>query len=52
MSEPVQVDIELLGRHFTIATPPDERETLQEAVRLLEECPLFNAGIGSPSWPR
>ncbi|WP_293763500.1 cell division protein ZapA [uncultured Aquitalea sp.] len=36
MSEPVQVDIELLGRHFTIATPPDERETLQEAVRLLE----------------
>lgn len=33
----VQLDIDLLGRHFTVATPRDERDTLQEAVRLLDE---------------
>ena len=32
----VQVEIELLGRHFTIGTPLGEQETLLEAVRLLE----------------
>jgi cell division protein ZapA len=37
MSEIVQVDIALLGRHFTIGTPADEQETLLEAVHLLEE---------------
>jgi len=36
MSDIVQVDIELLGRHFTIGSPVDEQETLLEAVRLLE----------------
>ncbi|AUH53312.1 cell division protein ZapA [Chromobacterium sp. ATCC 53434] len=36
MSDVVQVDIELLGRQFTIGTPADEQETLREAVRLLE----------------
>ncbi|UTH76182.1 cell division protein ZapA [Chromobacterium sp. IIBBL 290-4] len=36
MSDVVQVDIELLGRHFTIGTPQGEQETLREAVRLLE----------------
>ncbi|AAQ58175.1 cell division protein ZapA [Chromobacterium violaceum] len=36
MSDVVQVDIELLGRHFTIGTPQGEQETLLEAVRLLE----------------
>ena len=37
MSDTVQVEVSLLGRHFTIATPPSERETLEEAVRLLGE---------------
>ena len=37
MSEIVQVDVSLLGRHFTIGTASDERDTLLEAVRLLEE---------------
>lgn len=37
MSNLVQVDVNLLGRQFTIATPPEEQETLQEAVRLLAE---------------
>lgn len=37
MSEIVQVDVSLLGRHFTIGTSSEERETLLEAVRLLEE---------------
>lgn len=36
MSDVMQVDIELLGRHFTIGTPEHERDTLLEAVRLLE----------------
>ncbi|QEL56982.1 cell division protein ZapA [Chromobacterium paludis] len=36
MSDVVQMDIELLGRHFTIGTPAGEQETLREAVRLLE----------------
>ena len=36
MSDVVQVEIELLGRHFTIGTPLGEQETLLEAVRLLE----------------
>ncbi|MGL6069786.1 cell division protein ZapA [Craterilacuibacter sp.] len=35
MSDLVQVDVNLLGRQFAIATPPEEQETLQEAVRLL-----------------
>lgn len=37
MSETVQVDVTLLGRHFTIGTSNDERDTLLEAVHLLEE---------------
>lgn len=37
MSDLVQLDIDLLGRHFTVGTPREESETLQEAVRLLEE---------------
>lgn len=37
MSEIVQVDVSLLGRHFTIGTSSDERETLLEAVHLLGE---------------
>ncbi|HJV07580.1 MAG TPA: cell division protein ZapA [Chromobacteriaceae bacterium] len=37
MSEVVQVDIELLGRHFAIGTPLDERDTLLEAVHLLSD---------------
>jgi cell division protein ZapA len=37
MSEIVQVEVSLLGRHFTIGTSSDERDTLLEAVRLLEE---------------
>lgn len=35
MSDVAQVEIELLGRCFTIGTPAEEKETLQEAVRLL-----------------
>lgn len=37
MSEIVQVDVSLLGRHFTIGTSTEERDTLLEAVHLLEE---------------
>jgi cell division protein ZapA len=37
MSEIVQVDVSLLGRHFTIGTSSEEKETLLEAVHLLEE---------------
>ena len=37
MSDLVQVDVTLLGRHFSIATPAEERETLEQAVRLLGE---------------
>jgi len=37
MSETVQVDVSLLGRHFTIGTSIEEEPTLLEAVRLLEE---------------
>jgi len=37
MSELVQVEVSLMGRTFTIATPPEERDTLLEAVRLLGE---------------
>jgi cell division protein ZapA len=37
MSDIVQVDVALLGRQFTIGTSSDERETLQEAVHLLED---------------
>ncbi|BEV72852.1 MULTISPECIES: cell division protein ZapA [unclassified Paludibacterium] len=37
MSEIVQVDVSLLGRHFTIGTSAEERDTLLEAVHLLEE---------------
>lgn len=35
MSEIVQVEVTLLGRHFTIGTPIEERDTLEQAVRLL-----------------
>ncbi|NDV13670.1 cell division protein ZapA [Crenobacter caeni] len=35
MSNLVQVDVNLLGRQFTIATPPQEQDTLRQAVRLL-----------------
>lgn len=37
MSEIVQMDVMLLGRHFTIGTVSEEQETLLEAVRLLED---------------
>lgn len=37
MSGIVQVEINLLGRQFTIGTPVEERETLEQAVRLLED---------------
>lgn len=37
MSDIVQVDVSLLGRHFTVGTSSDERDTLLESVRLLEE---------------
>ncbi|MDN0077513.1 cell division protein ZapA [Crenobacter sp. SG2303] len=37
MSELVQVEVSLMGRTFTIATPSEERDTLLEAVRLLGE---------------
>jgi len=37
MSELVQVEVSLMGRTFTIATPQEERDTLLEAVRLLGE---------------
>src|SRR5574343_1982420 len=37
MSDVVQVDVTLLGRHFSIGTPAEERETLEQAVRLLGE---------------
>ncbi|MFC3625857.1 cell division protein ZapA [Vogesella amnigena] len=37
MSDVVQVDVTLLGRQFTIGTPQDERETLEQAVQLLAE---------------
>ena len=35
MSEIVQVEVTLLGRHFTIGSPLEERDTLEQAVRLL-----------------
>lgn len=35
MSEIVQVEVKLLGRSFTIGTPLEERDTLEQAVRLL-----------------
>lgn len=35
MSNLVQVDVNLLGRQFTISTPPQEQDTLRQAVRLL-----------------
>lgn len=37
MSDLVQLDIDLLGRHFTVATPREEHDTLQAAVRMLED---------------
>lgn len=37
MSEIVQLDVTLLGRQFTIGTPIEERDTLQQAIRLLGE---------------
>lgn len=37
MSEVVQVDIELLGRQFTVGTPLSERDALLQAVQLVSE---------------
>ncbi|AXK39092.1 cell division protein ZapA [Crenobacter cavernae] len=37
MSDIVQVDIELMGRHFAVGTPAGERDTLLEAVHLLQD---------------
>ena len=31
------LDIKLLGKEYRVACPPDERESLQAAVRLLDE---------------
>ncbi|MDF0604456.1 cell division protein ZapA [Neisseriaceae bacterium TC5R-5] len=36
MSDMIQLEIELLGRQFTIGTQENEKDTLLEAVRLLE----------------
>lgn len=36
-TEMIQIDVALLGRHFTIATPREERDTLLDAVHLLED---------------
>jgi cell division protein ZapA len=46
MSEMVQLEINLLGRHFTVATPPEESETLKQAVDLLEEKMGAIQGLG------
>ncbi|KZE33239.1 cell division protein ZapA [Crenobacter luteus] len=46
MSDIVQVDIELLGRHFAVGTPADERDTLLEAVRLLQDKMNLIQGAG------
>jgi cell division protein ZapA len=46
MSQPVQLEINLLGRHFTVATPPEEQETLRQAVQLLEEKMGAIQGLG------
>lgn len=46
MSGIVQVDIELLGRHFAVGTPADERDTLLEAVRLLQDKMSVIQGAG------
>lgn len=37
MSDVVQVDIELLGRQFTVGTPLAERDTLLQAVQLISD---------------
>lgn len=37
MSRLIQVNVTLLGRQFTIGTPAEERDTLVDAIRLLEE---------------
>lgn len=37
MSSPTQVDIEILGRRFTIGTPVEEKARLEEAVTLLND---------------
>lgn len=37
MSEVVQVDVVIMGRTFTIGSPADEKETLLDAVRMLNE---------------
>lgn len=35
MSNPTQVDVTIMGRHFTIGTPEEEKQILLEAVALL-----------------
>ena len=47
MSEIVQVDVTLLGRQFTIGTPLEERDTLEQAVRLLSTTSLTAGEIAS-----
>ena len=37
MSEVTQVEVSIMGRTFTIGTPVAERETLLDAVRMLNE---------------
>lgn len=37
MSETESLDIELLGKHFTVAVKPGERESLEVAVALVAE---------------
>ena len=37
MSEVTQVEVSIMGRTFTIGTPAAERETLLDAVRMLNE---------------
>ena len=37
MSEVTQVEVSIMGRTFTIGTPTAERETLLDAVRMLNE---------------
>lgn len=37
MSEVTQVEVSIMGRTFTIGTPAAEKETLLDAVRMLNE---------------
>ena len=47
MSDLVQVDVTLLGRHFSIATPAEERETLEAELRLSGERMIETAEIAA-----